>query len=344
MRKKTRATPQNKHSKLFKGKVILITGGTGSFGRACVETLLKKYHPKVIRIYSRDELKQWEMERAFGSSPKLRFLIGDVRDAGRLKRATEGVDVLIHAAALKHVPACEYNPVDAVRTNVDGTINVINAALDNNVPYVMMLSTDKAVNPTNIYGATKLCAERLVIQSNSYRGATRKTRFSVVRYGNVMGSRGSVIPLFREQRARGEVTITDPRMTRFWITLPRAIDFVLSSIGMMQGGEVFVPKIPSMHITDLARVIAPKAKQRIVGMRAGERLDEYLMTREESNRAFESGDRYVIIPSVQLWKWDRTLLPALKKVKSDSDYNSRDNPSFLSARDMQKIIADNHLA
>lgn len=331
-------------SRLFKGKVILITGGTGSFGRACAEVLLKKYNPKVVRIYSRDELKQWEMERAFGGSVKLRFLIGDVRDAGRLKRATEGVDILIHAAALKHVPACEYNPVDAVRTNVDGTINVINAALDNNIPHVIMLSTDKAVNPTNIYGATKLCAERLIIQSNSYRGPSRATRFSVVRYGNVLGSRGSVIPLFREQRERGEVTITDERMTRFWITLPQAVDFVLSSLGSMQGGEIFVPKLPSMRITDLAYVVAPKAKHKVIGIRAGERLDEYLMTREESRRAYEDSDRYVIAPGMHPWHWDQSRLRALKQVKRDFEYNSRDNPEVLNKRELQKIITDNRLA
>ncbi len=331
-------------ARFLEGKTVLITGGTGSFGHACTELLLKKYDPKVIRIYSRDELKQWEMERAFGGFSKLRFLIGDVRDAGRIKRASEGVDILIHAAALKHVPACEYNPVDAVRTNVDGTINVINASLDNNVPHVVMLSTDKAVNPTNIYGATKLCAERLVIQSNSYRGPNRPTRFSVVRYGNVLGSRGSVIPLFKEQRERGEITITDNRMTRFWVTLPQAVEFVLSNMAHMQGGEIFVPKLPSMRLVDLARVIAPSAKHKIIGIRPGERLDEYLMTREESYRAYENGDRYVISPAAPLWQWDHTLLKNLRKINAGYEYNSRDNKDFLSTEKLQEIIVEHKLA
>jgi len=322
----------------FKGKVVLITGGTGSFGRACVKKLLEEHRPAVVRVYSRDELKQWDMAREFKDHVALRFLIGDVRDAGRLRRALEGVDVVIHAAALKHVPACEYNPVDAVRTNVDGSINVINAALDNNVPWVVALSTDKAVNPVNMYGATKLCAERLFIQSNSYRGSRRETRFSVVRYGNVLGSRGSVVPLFTEQRERGEVTITDKRMTRFWITLPDAVDFVLASIATMQGGEIFVPKLPSMTISELAYAIAPDAKQKIIGLRPGERLSETLMMSEESGRAYDAGDRYVILSDSLLWSHDSKPLAGYKKLSSGFEYNSEKNDDFLTREAMRALV------
>ncbi len=322
----------------FKDKVILITGGTGSFGKACVKKLLEAHDPASIRIYSRDELKQWEMAREFGNHPKLRFLIGDVRDAERLQRATEGVDYLIHAAALKHVPACEYNPVEAVRTNVDGAINVINAALNNNVKKVIALSTDKAVNPVNIYGATKLCSDRLFIQSNSYRGIHRGTRFSVVRYGNVMASRGSVIPLFRKQAESGVVTITDPHMTRFWITLPHAVDFVLSSFEMMQGGEMFVPKIPSMKISDLAKVIAPKAKQKVIGVRPGEKRHESLITREEGQLAREMKDRYVVLSSSVEWPYDKSEFNRMRKVKDGFEYNSYSNPVYLTQKEMLKML------
>lgn len=338
-------TAQKKPSRkeFLEGKVILITGGTGSFGRACVKKLLEEYKPAAVRVYSRDELKQWEMAREFGNHKTLRFLIGDVRDGDRLRRATEGVDIIIHAAALKHVPACEYNPVDAVRTNVDGAINVINAALDNNVPKVIALSTDKAVSPVNIYGATKLCAERLFVQSNSYRGRSRDTRFSIVRYGNVLGSRGSVIPLFRHQRERGEVTITDERMTRFWITLPQAVDFVLSSIAQMQGGEIFIPKIPSTKIADLADVVAPKAKHKIIGIRPGEKLHEFLITEEESPLTFDAGDRYIVLSPSRAWEHNDAVYAKLRKVPTGFMYNSRDNDWYLSQQEMKELLKANHL-
>ncbi len=324
---------------IFKNKVILITGGTGSFGKACTKRLLELHDPASIRIYSRDELKQWEMSRELSAySDKLSFLIGDVRDAGRLKRAFEGVDFVIHAAALKHVPACEYNPVEAVRTNVDGAINVINAALDTGVKKVIALSTDKAVNPVNIYGATKLASDRLFIQSNSYTGHNHPTRFSVVRYGNVMASRGSVIPLFRQQAATGTLTVTDARMTRFWITLPQAVDFVLSSFEMMQGGELFVPKIPSMKLTDLAKVIAPKAKQKVVGVRPGEKLHESLITREEGALAREMRDRYVVFSASAQWEYDYSTYARLKKVKDGFEYNSLNNPEYLTQKGMQALL------
>jgi len=325
----------------FKGKTVLITGGTGSFGKACVARLLEKHDPAVIRVYSRDELKQWEMDREFNHNPKLRFLIGDVRDAERLLRAAEGVDFIIHAAALKQVPACEFNPMEAVATNVQGAINVINAALDNNVPKVIALSTDKAVSPVNIYGATKLCSDRLFIQSNSYRGTKRDTRFSAVRYGNVMGSRGSVIPLFKEQKKRGVLTITDPRMTRFWITLPQAVDFVLTSYDSMQGGEIFVPKIPSMKITDLAAVIAPEAKQKITGIRPGEKLHESLLTDEESRLAYELSDRYVVLsPSASAWGGDTSSYKGGKLVASGFTYDSGTNKDFLSSARMRALLKE----
>src|SRR3989338_4012872 len=322
------------------GKTILITGGTGSFGRACVKRLLTKHKPKQVRVFSRDELKQWDMQHELKNDPRLRFLIGDVRDAQRVKRATEGVDILIHAAAMKQVPACEYNPMEAIKTNIDGAMNVINAALDNNVPRIIALSTDKAASPVNLYGATKLCSDRLFIQSNSYRGPGRKTMFSVVRYGNVMGSRGSVIPLFRKQKEKGELTITDDRMTRFWITLPQAVDFVLSSLEIMQGGEMFVPKIPSMKVIDLAKTIAPEATCRIVGIRPGEKLHECLITAEEGRIAYEMKDRYVVLsPSSTGWVNDLSKYKGAKKLKEGFEYHSHTNKELLSRKDMEKLLA-----
>lgn len=326
----------------LKNKTILLTGGTGSFGKACVKKLLNEHDPRAIRIYSRDELKQWEMEKEF-KSEKLRFLIGDVRDGERLRRACEGVDVIIHAAALKQVPACEYNPMEAVKTNINGAMNVINAALDNNVEKVVALSTDKAANPVNIYGATKLASDRLFIQSNAYRGPMRDTQFAVVRYGNVMGSRGSIIPVFRDQRETGVVTITDKRMTRFWITLPQAVDFVISSLSLMQGGELFVPKIPSMKITDLATVMAPKAKQKIIGIRPGEKLHELMIPAGEARKGFEMKDRYIVLSQSAEWFNDPSRYPGAKKMKEDFEYNSKDN-KYLTHAEMQALLEQLDLA
>jgi UDP-N-acetylglucosamine 4,6-dehydratase len=324
---------------LVDGKVILITGGTGSFGKACVKKLLAEHKPKQVRIFSRDELKQWDMQREFKDDPRLRFLIGDVRDAARVRRATEGADIVIHAAALKQVPACEYNPMEAIKTNVDGAMNVINACLDNDVPHVIALSTDKAAAPVNLYGATKLCSDRLFIQSNSYRGPVRKTRFSVVRYGNVMGSRGSVIPLFRKQKEKGELTITHEDMTRFWITLPQAVDFVLSSLEIMKGGELFVPKIPTMRIVDLAKTIAPQATCRIVGIRPGEKLHECLITKEEGRIAYELKDRFVILsPSLDDMQHDVKKYKGAKQLSDGFEYHSHTNPHVLSSGDMHKLL------
>ena len=322
----------------LKGKTILITGGTGSFGKACAKRLLEKHAPSSVRIFSRDELKQWEMRRELGNDPRLRFLIGDVRDEQRVRRAAEGVDVIIHAAAMKQVPACEYNPIEAIRTNVDGAINVINAALDNNITRVIALSTDKAASPANLYGATKLCSDRLFIQSNEYRGGSRKTMFSVVRYGNVMGSRGSVIPLFRKQKEKGELTITHEDMTRFWITLPQAVDLVLTSLNIMQGGELFVPKIPTMKVIDLAKTIAPNATCRVIGIRPGEKIHECLITAEEGRLTYELSDRYIVLSTSLSNNPDMKKLRGAKKLKGNLEYHSNTDRDVLTRGGMTKLL------
>ncbi len=271
----------------FEGRTILLTGGTGSFGQHFTRTALARWNPAAIRVFSRDELKQSVMEREIDDE-RLRFLLGDVRDRDRLRRAVDGVDIVIHAAALKQVPACEYNPFEAVRTNILGAQNVAEACIDAGVRRAVALSTDKAVSPTNLYGATKLCAERLFVQSNVYAGA-HQTRLSCVRYGNVVGSRGSVVPLFTDQAASGELTVTDERMTRFWITLDQAVQFVADSVARMQGGELFIPKIPSMRVLDLAEAIAPGARIRYTGIRPGEKLHEALLTPEEARHTVDAG-------------------------------------------------------
>ena len=281
-------------------KSILITGGTGSFGKKFIEIMLAEYHPAKLIVYSRDELKQHEMRMAGFDHPSLRYFIGDVRDLERLRRAMHGVDIVVHAAALKQVPACEYNPMEAVKTNIIGTSNVIEAALDAGVKKVMALSTDKAVNPVNLYGATKLAAEKLVVQSNAYAGAD-VTRYACVRYGNVVGSRGSVVPVFLQQRHNGVLTITDERMTRFWLSLEQGVRFTVSSIEQMQGGEVFVPKIPSMKVIDLAHAIAPQAQVEIIGIRPGEKLHEVLISDDESRTTVELEKMYVVLPAEAMW-------------------------------------------
>jgi UDP-N-acetylglucosamine 4,6-dehydratase/5-epimerase len=317
-------------------KTILITGGTGSLGKHLCKVLLEKYHPLAIRIYSRDELKQHEMRQVFGDK-NIRYFIGDVRDGNRLKRAMEGADIVIHAAALKQVPACEYNPLEAVRTNVIGAENVINAAIDNGVNKVISVSTDKAVNPVNLYGATKLCAEKIIIQGNAYVG-DRNTRFSCVRYGNVIGSRGSVVPLFKEQKKKGKITITDDCMTRFWITLDQAVELIVKAITHMQGGEIFVPKIPSMRITDLAKALAPECEIEIIGIRPGEKLHEVLLMEEEANNAVIYDGMFVIMPNYSWWERqnykDGISLPA------GFTYSSNTNDEWLSIEDLSKLITD----
>jgi len=281
------------------GKTILLTGGTGSFGNAFVERVVSAWPDAVVRVYSRDELKQSEMLSRFGDG-QVRFLIGDVRDRSRMTRAAEGADIVIHAAAMKQVPACEYNPFEAVRTNVLGAQHVIDAAIDAGVQKVVALSTDKAVNPVNLYGATKLCAEKIVVQGNAYASLS-KTRLSCVRYGNVVGSRGSVVPVFRQQVSEGRLTITDERMTRFWITLEQAVDLVLFALDNMVGGEVFIPKIPSMRVVDLADAMAPGLPREIVGIRPGEKLHELLLTVDESRHAVDADGVYVVLPEHPWW-------------------------------------------
>ncbi len=282
------------------GSTILLTGGTGSFGNAFIERVTTTWPDAVVRVYSRDELKQSELRTRFGED-QVRYLIGDVRDRARMSRAAEGADILIHAAAMKQVPACEYNPFEAVRTNVLGAQHVVDSAIDARVPRVIALSTDKAVNPVNLYGATKLCQEKIIVQGNAY-AAQRDTRLACVRYGNVVGSRGSVVPLFcRQMATEGRITITDERMTRFWIMLPQAVDLVLHALDHMEGGEIFIPKIPSMRVTDLAEAIAPGVPREIVGIRPGEKLHELMITGDESRHTIDAGDTYVVLPEHPWW-------------------------------------------
>lgn len=318
-------------------KVILVTGGTGSFGKEFVKIMLEEYHPAKLIVFSRDELKQHEMRVSGYDHPDLRYFIGDVRDVERLRRAMHGVDIVVHAAALKQVPACEYNPMEAIKTNILGSSNVIEAALDAGVKRVLALSTDKAVNPINLYGATKLAAEKLFIQSNAYAGGMA-TRFSCVRYGNVVGSRGSVIPIFLQQRANGKLTITDDRMTRFWLSLEQGVRFVIRCIEQMHGGEVFVPKIPSMKILDLAHAIAPKADLEVMGIRPGEKLHEVLVSEDEGRSTVEMDDMFVVQPSGALWfghEWQNVG----KTLPVGFSYTSNRNPEWLDMGQIGQIIA-----
>jgi len=317
------------------GKTVLVTGGTGSFGRRFAQTALDKYGARRVIVYSRDELKQHEMRVSFGDDPRLAFFIGDVRDAPRLHRAFEaGPDVVVHAAALKQVPACEYNPFEAIKTNVLGAENVINAAIDTGVPKVLALSTDKAVNPINLYGATKLCAEKLFVQGNSYVGE-RATRFSCVRYGNVVGSRGSVIPVFLEQRARGKLTVTDERMTRFWLTLEQGVEFVIASIGRMKGGEVFIPRIPSMGLMELAKAVAPECGVEVTGIRPGEKLHESLMSADEARHAHAFEDFFVVVPEFHWWShadWNEG-----QALPEGFSYTSDTNDRWLTGEELKEL-------
>ena len=318
-------------------KVILLTGGTGSFGKKFTEMVLKEHNPKVIRIFSRGELKQQRMREQFNDNEKLRFFIGDVRDKGRLYRAINGVDIVVHAAALKQVPTCEYNPIEAVRTNIDGVANVIDAAIDNEVEKAITISTDKAVHPVNLYGATKLVAEKLFVQANAYTGG-RKTKFGCVRYGNVVGSRGSIVPLFLEQKKNGRITVTDERMTRFWITLEQGVRFVIDCIGRMKGGEVFVPKIPSMKVVDLADTIAPEAKKEIIGIRPGEKINEILLTEEEARHAKEFDSLFVIEPEYPFWS--RNNFEEGRSLPDGFRFTSDFNSSWLTKEKLKKMIEE----
>lgn len=320
----------------WKNKVILVTGGTGSFGKKFIEIMLKEYTPAKLIVFSRDEQKQHEMRQTGFLHKNLRYFIGDVRDYDRLRRAFDGVDYVIHAAALKQVPACEYNPMEAVKTNILGSSNVIDAALDTKVDRVIALSTDKAVNPINLYGATKLAAEKLFVQSNAYAGG-KKTRFSCVRYGNVVGSRGSVVPLFIHQRKKGVITITDERMTRFWISIEQGVRFVIRCLEEMHGGEVFVPKIPSMTVSDLAKAMAPQAEIKYIGIRPGEKLHEVLISEDEARSVVELDDMYVVQPAEAFWfghEWESIG----KALPDDFRYVSNKNDDWLTVEQIQEII------
>lgn len=322
----------------WKEQVVLVTGGTGSFGKQFVEVMLKEYQPAKLIVFSRDELKQHEMRVSGFEARNLRYFIGDVRDLSRMQRAMHGVDIVIHAAALKQVPACEYNPMEAIKTNILGSSNVIEAALDAGVKKVLALSTDKAVSPVNLYGATKLAAEKLFVQSNAYAGGTA-TRFSCVRYGNVVGSRGSVIPIFIKQRQNGKLTITDDRMTRFWLTLEQGVRFVIHCVEEMQGGEVFVPKIPSTRIIDLARNIAPHAEMEVIGIRPGEKLHEVLINEDEARSTVELEDMFVVQPAVSPLWFGHAWADRGRSLPDGFRYASDTNPRWLSKEEIREIVA-----
>lgn len=324
----------------FDGANLLVTGGTGSFGQAFIRRLFQQHRPARVVVFSRDELKQFEMAQEF-SLPQMRYFIGDVRDRERLNRALSGIQIVVHAAALKQVPAAEYNPIECIRTNVMGAENLINACIDQKVRKVIALSTDKAVNPVNLYGATKLCSDKLFVAANHLSGSSA-TRFSVVRYGNVIGSRGSVVPLFKKYRDNGKkFPITDPEMTRFWIRLEEGAAFVDRCVGLMQGGEIFIPKIPSMKITDLARAISADVEHEIVGIRPGEKLHELLLTRDDARNTIEFNDYFIITPSVHQWD---TSSPTVydgeqgRPVAADFEYASHTNGLWFKAEQLRAVI------
>jgi UDP-N-acetylglucosamine 4,6-dehydratase len=316
-------------------QVVLVTGGTGSFGRKFVEIVLRDMQPRKLIVFSRDELKQHEMRAAGFDQDNVRYFIGDIRDRERLLRAMHGVNVVVHAAALKQVPACEYNPMEAVKTNIFGTSNVVEAALDAGVRKVLGLSTDKAVNPVNLYGATKLAAEKLTVQSNNYAAGT-STRYSCVRYGNVVGSRGSVVPAFLKQRGSGRLTITDERMTRFWLSLEEGVRFVIECIDAMHGGEVFVPKIASMKVVDLAHAMAPEAKLDFVGIRPGEKLHEVLISEDEARNTVETPRMYIIKPPQTLW--ERALSYQGTQPADGFRYSSDTNTRWLDRAEIRRLV------
>jgi UDP-N-acetylglucosamine 4,6-dehydratase/5-epimerase len=321
---------------MLDGRSILVTGGTGSFGKRFVRTILDETDVRRVVIFSRDELKQYEMAQLHPGDRRLRFFLGDVRDRDRLHRAFHEVDFVVHAAALKQVPAAEYNPFEAVKTNVHGAQNVIDAAIERGVQRVVALSTDKACSPINLYGATKLVSDKLFVNGNAYAGGTQ-ARFAVVRYGNVVGSRGSVVPYFRQLAASGVLPITDERMTRFWITLDQGVRFVLASLERMHGGELFVPKIPSMRVVDLARAMAPEARLEIVGIRPGEKLHEEMISRSDARSTVDAGDHYVIQPELDFWPSDRTHgTPMPDGFSFASDTNDR----WLSVDELRDMVAD----
>ncbi|NHI01393.1 UDP-N-acetylglucosamine 4,6-dehydratase (inverting) [Oceanimonas sp. MB9] len=325
---------------MFNGKTLLITGGTGSFGNTFVPMTLEKYNPKKIIIFSRDEMKQWDMAKKYQDDPRVRFFIGDVRDRERLYRALDGVDYVVHAAATKIVPTAEYNPFECVKTNIDGAMNLIDACIDKKVKGVVALSTDKASSPVNLYGATKLASDKLFVAGNHYAGG-KGTRFSVVRYGNVMGSRGSVIPFFMSIKDKGVLPITDERMTRFMISLEQGVELVWHAFEDMVGGEIYVKKIPSMKVTDLAHVVAPEAKQEVVGIRPGEKLHEQMIGAEDAYFTYEYPEHYKILPQINNWDKDANRIKDGKKVPEGFVYASDNNTEWMSNADLQAWIETN---
>lgn len=318
----------------LENKTILITGGVGSFGSKFVEIALKKYNPKSIRVFDISEYKEVEMERKFNDQ-RLRFFIGDVRDRYRLERAMAGCDIVVHAAALKHVPVCEYNPIEAVKINIDGAVNVVNAAIDQGVARVIALGTDKAAYPVNLYGASKMVMEKIFVQGNAYVGHGQ-TKLACTRYGNVVGSSGSVVPLFKEQAKTGKITITHQDMTRFWITLEQGVEFVIKSIERMDGGEIFVPKIPSMKIMDLANLVAPNAQKEITGIRPGEKVHEDLITAEEARHTKEYDDYFIIEPEFSFWEYKEEK--GGKPLAEGFRYTSDTNTQWLTGENLQRIL------
>jgi UDP-N-acetylglucosamine 4,6-dehydratase len=321
---------------------ILITGGTGSFGHCFVPATLKKYNPKRLIILSRDEMKQWEMAKLFQDDPRVRFFIGDVRDKDRLYRALDGVDYVVHAAATKIVPTAEYNPFECVKTNVIGAMNLIDACIDQGVKRVVALSTDKASSPINLYGATKLSSDKLFVASNGSYASAHQTRFSVVRYGNVMGSRGSVIPFFMSIKDQGVLPITDDRMTRFMITLEQGVELVWHAFDDMEGGEIYVKKIPSMKVTDIARIISPDAKQEIVGIRPGEKLHEQMIGFEDAPFTYEYSEHYKILPQINDWSLDEKRIKDGTKVPEEFIYSSDKNKEWMNDKDLLAWVEENN--
>ena len=334
---------ESKITEFLKDKTILVTGGTGSFGKKFIRTVLERYPVKKVIVYSRDELKQFEMQQMFKNESRLRFFIGDVRDKERLYLAFRGVDIVIHAAAIKQVPAAEYNPMECIKTNINGAENIIEASLYTNVQRVIALSTDKAANPINLYGATKLCSDKIFVAGNNLVG-DRNLRFSVVRYGNVAGSRGSVVPFFRNLINNGatELPITDENMTRFWITLEQGVQFVLNNLVRMHGGEVFVPKIPSVRIVDLATAMAPNAKQNIIGIRPGEKIHEVMCPRDDFQHTIEFDNFFIIKPSIVFSNIDADFTTTAlgekgKLVEPNFEYNSFNNPHYLTVEELVEL-------
>ena len=326
---------------MLKNSSILITGGTGSFGHSFVSLTLKKYNPKRLIIFSRDEMKQWEMAKKFNNDPRIRFFIGDVRDKDRLHRALHGVDFVVHAAATKIVPTAEYNPFECIKTNINGAMNLIDTCIDQNVKRVVALSTDKASSPINLYGATKLASDKLFIASNSTYARGNRTSFSVVRYGNVMGSRGSIIPFFLTLKNSGEIPITDTRMTRFMISLEQGVDLVWHAFKDMLGGEIYVKKIPSMKVIDIAKIIAPSAKHKIIGIRPGEKLHEQMIGASDSYSTYDYPKYYKILPQINNWAKDSSRIKKGKKVPEGFIYSSEKNSEWMTESDLKKWINAN---